>query len=182
MNRRTTQVKKVSRRNAAADSAVMVQVSGARGGLAGRIRRAALATFGGEGRRGGRVEVAIVDDAEMRKLHRRWMGLGSTTDVLTFDLSNEGDDGAVDAQLVVCKPVAVRRAAETGGDWRLELLLYVVHGCLHLCGYDDVTLSKAARMHRREDEILLELGLGAVYSQGERMRSSRTASARKRTR
>jgi probable rRNA maturation factor len=181
MNRRTTQVKKVSRRNPAADSAVKVQVSGVSGALAGRIRRAALATLVGEGRMGGRLEVAIVDDAEMRKLHRRWMGLGSTTDVLTFDLSDGGDDGVVDAQLVVCKPMAVRRAAETGGDWRLELLLYVVHGCLHLCGYDDVSASKAARMHRREDEILLELGHGAVFSQGERVRSSRTASARKRT-
>jgi probable rRNA maturation factor len=182
MSRRPTQIKKVSRRKPAADSAVKVHVSGVSGALAGRIRRAALATFVGEDRRGGRLEVAIVDDSEMRKLHRRWMGLGSTTDVLTFDLSDGGDDGLVDAQLVVCKPVAVRRSAETGGDWRLELLLYVVHGCLHLCGYDDVTSSKAARMHRREDEILLELGLGAVYSQGEKMRSSRTTSARKRTR
>ena len=182
MSRRTTQVKKVSRRKPAAESSVKVEVSGATGALAGRIREAAVATFGGEGRRNGRLEVAIVDDAEMRKLHRQWMGLGSTTDVLSFDLSDGGDDGVVDAQLVVCKPVAVRSAAEIGGDWRLELLLYVVHGCLHLCGYDDVSASKAARMHRREDEILLELGHGAVFSQGEKVRRTRTVSGRKRKR
>lgn len=182
MSRRTTQVKKVSRRKSGSDSAVEVQVSGARGALAGRMREAARATLSGEGRVRGRLEVAIVEDAEMRKLHRRWMGLGSTTDVLSFDLSDGGDDGVVDAQLVVCKPVAVRSAAEVGGDWRMELLLYVVHGCLHLCGYDDVTASKAARMHRREDEILQGLGYGAVFSEGEKVRGSRTTSARKRTR
>lgn len=181
MSRRTTQVKKESRRKPAADCAVQVQVSGVTGVLAVRIREAAVATFRGEDCMGGRLEVAIVDDAEMRKLHRRWMGLGSTTDVLSFDLSDGGDDRVVDGQLVVCRPVAERSASKTGGDWRLELLLYVVHGCLHLCGYDDVTSSKAARMHRREDEILQQLGHGAVFSQGEKVRSSRTASARKRT-
>jgi hypothetical protein len=46
---------------------------------------------------------------------------------------------------------------------RNELLLYAIHSLLHVQGYDDVKAQDAAEMHRREDEILLRLGVGAVY-------------------
>lgn len=147
-------------------SALIIQTSGAPPALAVKIRKTARAALNAERRNRGRLEVAVVADAEMRRLHRLWMGLGSTTDVLTFDLSDRPKANAVDGQLVVCEPVARRRAAKSKSPWQSELLLYVVHGCLHLCGYDDVTAAEAARMHRREDAILRQLGFGPVYSDG----------------
>jgi hypothetical protein len=49
---------------------------------------------------------------------------------------------------------------------RDELLLYAVHGMLHLCGYDDRTDRDFAAMHRREDHILSRLGVGAIFGAG----------------
>ncbi len=107
------------------------------------------------------------------------MGLDSATDVLTFDLREEPRTKAAVGEIVVCADVARRRAAapsstRTRGTRRAavaELALYVVHGVLHLCGYDDHLPEDSARMHLREDEILRGIGLGPVFSR----RQSRAA-------
>lgn len=110
------------------------------------------------------MEVAIVGDAEMRRQHEWWKGCRDVTDVLSFDLREHAKPSNVDGQLIVCETVA-RRVAKAGGtNWDGELLLYVVHGCLHLCGHDDRRRGEAARMHAAEDAILSELGWGPVYS------------------
>ncbi len=110
----------------------------------------------------------------MRRQHRDWMGDGSVTDVLTFDMREirgrpRGRKAGrpiepIDGQLLVCEAVARRRARAFKTDWRGELALYVVHGCLHLCGYNDCRRRDAAAMHRREDQILCDLEFGPVYS------------------
>jgi len=110
--------------------------------------------------RKGSWSITIVHDAAMKALHKKTMGLSTTTDVLTFDLS-EGKE--LDLDTVICRDEAQRRAAEMKHSVRSEVLLYAIHSLLHVQGYDDVTPAKAARMHRREDEILLHSGVGAVY-------------------
>ena len=65
--------------------------------------------------------------------------------------------------------MARRRAAardKTLATARAELALYLVHGLLHLAGYDDRDAAAFRRMHRREDEILATLGLGGVFQDG----------------
>ncbi|MCG8407291.1 MAG: rRNA maturation RNase YbeY [Phycisphaerales bacterium] len=144
-------------------------------GLEQAVCDAARLTLRSHNIRRGCLEVAVVGMAEMCRQHERWMGDASPTDVLTFDLRDKIEAGVVDGQLLVCKSVARRRARGRGADWRGELLLYVVHGCLHLCGYDDQDESEASRMHEREDQILSDLGWGEVYSK-------LTARRRKKTR
>ncbi len=148
---------------------ITVTVSGCSDGLKKNIRRAARATLSAEGIPRGQLEVAVVVDREMKRLHKAWMGKTATTDVLTFDLQHPkiktAKNQSIDGQIVVCETVARRRTRAGRRDWRDELLLYVVHGCLHLCGYDDHRERDSARMHRREDEILTRLGHGAVYSE-----------------
>ena len=61
-------------------------------------------------------------------------------------------------ELVVSAEMAAATAAEIGVDPRDELALYVVHGLLHLCGYDDLSEAGAAAMRRREDELLKACG------------------------
>jgi probable rRNA maturation factor len=108
------------------------------------------------------LSIALVDDAAMIALHGQYLGIAETTDVLTFDLSDEGAEG-VDGEIVICVDLAAREAALRQHALADEVLLYAVHGCLHLLGYDDLNAEDAARMHAREDELLTALGVGPVY-------------------
>lgn len=146
------------------DQGLTITLSGCEADLTAKLRRAARQTLQSEGYRCGRLDIAVVGDTEMRRQHARWMGVEAATDVLSFDLRDEIRVGRVDGQLLVCKSVARRRARSRDLDWRAELALYVVHGCLHLCGYDDHGQDDMAAMHRREDDILSSLGWGPVYS------------------
>ncbi len=133
-------------------------------GLESPIRKAARATLTTHHIRHGTLDIAIIGDAEMRRQHAHWLNQDSTTDVLTFDLRDDDVEDRVEAQLLVCKSVARRRARSRKTDWHAELLLYVVHGCLHLCGFDDHTPEESARIHEQEDRILQKLGWGPVFS------------------
>ncbi len=116
----------------------------------------------------GEATLALVDDARMGGLHLQYKGVPGPTDVLAFDLRDpprkSTDPVAVD--LVLCVDEARRQATARGHDWRLELLLYALHGLLHVRGHDDLTPAQARLMHRREDAILREAGFGAVYDHG----------------
>lgn len=113
----------------------------------------------------GEVRVRIVGDAAMAAAHERYKGVGGTTDVLTFDLSEPGA-GVLDVDILVCADEGARRGAEFGHPVERELLLYIVHGVLHCLGHDDCEEEAAARMHRAEDEVLSRIGAGATYRPG----------------
>jgi len=125
-----------------------------------RIRRAALHVLEREGSR-ARIGIAIVSDVEMARLHDEFLGIDETTDVLTFPLEDEIGPEPLLGEVVACAGVARREARSRGTAAGDELLLYVVHGILHLLGYDDTSPRKFARMHRREAELLAELGIAA---------------------
>ncbi len=110
------------------------------------------------------ISVAIVDDATMTDLHDRYMSQPTTTDVLSFDLRDTPDADLLEGELVICLDEAARQAARRGRDTRLEVLLYAVHGLLHLAGYDDLTPEQSQQMHRREDELLMEAGFGPLFA------------------
>jgi probable rRNA maturation factor len=114
----------------------------------------------------GEVRVRLMHDAEMAAAHERHKGITGPTDVLTFDLSDEG--GLLDVDLLVCVDEARRRAGEFGHEVRAEVLLYIVHGVLHCMGHDDHDPDDARRMHEAEDALLRDIGVGAVYTPGER--------------
>lgn len=117
----------------------------------------------------GRVNLVIVGDAEMTGLHQTYRNEPGTTDVLTFDLRDDTTEPAttsVEADLVLCFDEASRQAMRRGHDTRLELLLYAVHGLLHLLGEDDHSPQAYQRMHEREDKLLTEAGLGPVFGSG----------------
>jgi probable rRNA maturation factor len=119
-----------------------------------------IAVFAGVA--GGRLAVAVVNDEQMAEMHQRYCGESGTTDVLTFDLRDDKGQ-AVEGDLVICMDEARREAGERGHDTRLELLLYAVHGLMHLLGEDDHDEAGYEKMHRREDELLTRAGLGAVF-------------------
>lgn len=145
-------------------SGLAITIAGCPDGMVEDVRQAATHTLQSQGYCRGELEIAIVSETEMRRQHAQWMDDDSTTDVLTFDLRETANAGLVDGQLLVCGSVAKRRARSRKTDWRGELLLYVVHGCLHLCGFDDHNGHAAQQMHGLEDEILCDLGWGSVFS------------------
>jgi probable rRNA maturation factor len=126
--------------------------------LAGLVRR----VLEGEGVRAAEVSIALVDDASSHEFNRRHLGHDWPTDVITFPLSEPGDETLV-AALVVSAEMAAVTAREVGADPNAELALYVVHGLLHLCGYDDQADEDRALFRRREAEILSREGVPNTF-------------------
>ena len=91
----------------------------------------------------------------MRRLNREYHGVDATTDVLAFPL--EGPSGP-SGEIVVCAACAVRRARSRGLSPVTELLLYVVHGTLHLLGERDSCREGASRMRYLERAALGNVG------------------------
>jgi probable rRNA maturation factor len=122
-----------------------------------RKRLAALIEFvaHSEGARIGQVDLAVVSSSEISGLNRRFLSHAGPTDVLSFDLSGQEAPG-LHAQLVVCGDVAVRQGPLHGQKPQHELMLYVVHGLLHLLGHEDTSIRGGVRMHAREEELLRE--------------------------
>lgn len=108
------------------------------------------------------VVVIVVDDERMRAMHRTYCDLDSTTDVLTFPVSEPGEP--IEVEIAVCAEEAVRRIAVMGHCVEHELLLYILHGLLHCCGFDDHDEAAFARMHAAEDAILESIGVGATFN------------------
>lgn len=113
----------------------------------------------------GRLTIAAVDDTYMATLHQQFKGIEGPTDVLTFDFRRVPGE-PVEGDVVVCVDEARRQAVNRGHEVRAEVLLYAVHGLLHLLGYDDHEPDSAAAMHDREDTLLAALGVGRVYAAG----------------
>ncbi len=98
------------------------------------------------------VDIAVVSSRQIAALNKQYLGHTGATDVLSFDLGDPG--GPIRGQIIVCGDVAAREAPLHNSGVQRELMLYVVHGLLHLTGYDDKTPGAAARMHTREEELL----------------------------
>jgi len=115
----------------------------------------------------GEVRVRLVGDGEMSAAHVRFAGVAGATDVLTFDLRDEGAKAshprAMDVDIYACVDEARRQAAARGHEVERELVLYVVHGVLHCLGYDDHDEGGHREMHAAEDRVLEAIGVGAVY-------------------
>lgn len=111
------------------------------------------------------LSVALVDDERMTQLHDRYLNINAPTDVLTFDLSESdaGESNGIDGEIVVSVDTARREAEVRCLPPSTEILLYVIHGVLHLLGYDDTNDEQSAIMHAREDALLSELGLQRAY-------------------
>ena len=112
-----------------------------------RVDSARWRAFAGEALKvvpaeGAGVTVAFVSDRAMRELNRRWRGKSGTTDVLSFPSGQEEfekGEGASLGDVVISAEQAARQAAEQGLDFEGEVAQLILHGLLHLCGYDHET-------------------------------------------
>lgn len=121
-----------------------------------RVLGAAAAALEEGGRPGLELSIVFVGEAELCRLHAECLGDPEPTDVLSFDLGDEG--GGPAGELYVSVDRAREVALELGVATERELLLYVVHGVLHLCGHDDHRSRARARMRAAEARVLERLG------------------------
>ena len=105
-----------------------------------------------------------MDAKRMAELNERHLQHHGSTDVLTFDLRNQTDipqedclDDIVTAEIYICPEVAIQYAREHQLDPSRELLLYAVHGMLHLSGYDDIEEQDRAKMRQAEARVMKRL-------------------------
>jgi probable rRNA maturation factor len=107
------------------------------------------------------LSIVIVTDRKIHEINRKFLNHDFSTDVITFDLS---DDELSRKKHTIIKPVegeiyvSAGAAARKGRELKVlpeqELLLYIVHGILHLLGYDDHAATDKKRMRKKEKEIL----------------------------
>jgi probable rRNA maturation factor len=121
------------------------------------LKAAAQTVFTGEGITNTKVVLAFVDNPQIHRLNKQFLDHDEPTDVLTFPYS-EPTSKTLEGEVVIGYQVAAEYAADRGHTLEQELLLYVIHGCLHLCGYDDKTKKAAQEMRVKEREYLMQLG------------------------
>lgn len=118
-----------------------------------RVRRTARAALKDLGRSDALVNLTFVDDRRIRRLNARYRRRDAPTDVLAFPLEAPGPT-RLWGEVVISAETARRQAVRLGVPVGLELGLLVVHGLLHLAGYDDRDPREARLMHQRERDIL----------------------------
>jgi probable rRNA maturation factor len=124
----------------------------------GRLREVARTVLAGEHIVDYEISLAFVDNPTIHRLNKRFLDHDEPTDVLSFPLSDAGAKKLV-GELVIGVEVALEQAAASGYDVNAELALYVIHGLLHLCGYDDKSAQTTKAMRVRERHYLDELGV-----------------------
>ncbi len=137
---------------------VSVEVAVAQDVDTGALRSLAARVMEGEGVAAGTaLAVLVTDDEEIRAMNRQFLGIDEPTDVLSFP--DEADDfvqgvagEALLGDIAISMPTAVRQAAASGIPVELEVAHLLVHGVLHLCGWDhDTDTAAEAAMRAREE-------------------------------
>jgi probable rRNA maturation factor len=110
------------------------------------------------------ISVVLLSDAAMAQVNEEWLEHEGPTDVITFLLSEATEEieawpGGLTGDIVVSTETACRVAAELGWPAENELAYYIVHGLLHLAGYDDTTALPRAAMRREERRVMKAIGL-----------------------
>lgn len=119
----------------------------------GRLRRLTEGALSAVKRSDRDIDVTVVDDGEIRRLNYRYLGKRQATDVLAFNLEGPGPSRLL-GEVIISAQTAARQASRLRVPVAIELDLLVVHGVLHLVGYDDDQPEAARRMHERERQIL----------------------------
>lgn len=113
-----------------------------------------------QGLAGSEVSLSIVDDREMHELNLRYRNVDRTTDVLSFPLEEERPkEPCLLGDIVVSAPRARQQAGEYGHSLLREMSFLVVHGTLHLLGYDHMTPEEDQEMQRLQEDVLAALGI-----------------------
>lgn len=93
------------------------------------------------------ISIVLVGDAEIRAINKKYRKTNRVTDVLAFDYG----------EIFICLPQAKKQAKQLGHSLKKELAILLIHGILHLAGYDDETKKDYNKIVKAQDDILLKL-------------------------
>jgi len=110
--------------------------------------------------------VYLCDNVSIRELNKNYFKKSHPTDVISFPLSDGLEPGYL-GEIVASVEEAVQTAERLGVNWRKELFLYIVHGLLHLIGYDDRKKGEREIMERKQKEIMEKLFIEWKLGAGE---------------
>ena len=142
------------------------------------------------------ISVAIVDDAAIHDVNRRFLKHDSPTDVISFLFQESGGASmsatdqatrprgagkTIAGEIVVSAETAVSMAQDIGWSATEELTLYLVHGLLHVCGYDDLKKSELKVMRARERVVMESLGLNIPPRDDEQPTAKKKAAIKRTT-
>lgn len=105
------------------------------------------------------VLIHLVDKEEICQIHRDFFDDPSPTDCISFPMDNPSEEAcgySILGEIFVCPEVAIEYTRENGGDPIRETMLYIVHGLLHLLGYDDIEDKDRLEM-RHQEELCMKL-------------------------
>ncbi|HZY48404.1 MAG TPA: rRNA maturation RNase YbeY [Devosia sp.] len=112
------------------------------------------------------LSVVLTDDAEQRVLNRDWRGIDKSTNVLSFpQIEPFGPVSGLLGDIILARETLEREAAEQGVSFEDHFTHLVVHGFLHLLGYDHMDDDEALAMEGLETQILASLGVADPYAQ-----------------
>jgi probable rRNA maturation factor len=105
------------------------------------------------------LEIVFLSDERMRALNKKYADSDRPTDVLSFKLGEKefGRPDSFIGEILISSDTAARNSKVFGSTFGEEIILYVIHGILHLFGYDDADAGSRARMSEKENVILREL-------------------------
>ena len=101
--------------------------------------------------------VHLVAALEMARLNETFLDHTGSTDVITFNYQETPGDKVLRGEIFICVDDAVTQAPRFGATWQLEIVRYLVHGALHLEGYDDTAPGRRKLMKREENKLVKEL-------------------------
>jgi len=107
------------------------------------------------------ISIAVVDDATITLLNKRYLNDDRATDVLAFDLRDDPEGASLDGEIVVSAETARREAKRLGLTEAEEVIRYIIHGTLHLLGHRDKTAAQRRQMRLEEDRTLAALDRSA---------------------
>jgi probable rRNA maturation factor len=128
-----------------------------------RLKGAVKQVLAEAGIQSGEISIGIVTDERMHELNRQYLQHDYPTDVLSFVLDSDDEAQSLDGEIIASADYAAREAERYGWATDDELLLYVIHGCLHLVGHDDHTPEGRTAMRAAETRHLEEFGLAHRY-------------------
>ncbi len=124
-----------------------------------RLKKAIRAVLSDAGIESAEISVGVVNDARMHELNRQFLNHDYPTDVLSFVLEYDEERNSLDGEIIASSDYAAREAERYGWTANDELLLYVIHGCLHLIGHDDTTDDAKEEMTTAEGKYLKQFGI-----------------------
>lgn len=111
------------------------------------------------------LSILLTDDAEQRGLNQQWRGMDSATNVLSFPQIEPFEPVVgILGDITLARETLIREAAEQGVSFEAHFTHLVVHGFLHILGYDHLTDEEAAVMEGLETRILANLGVDDPYA------------------